>query len=221
MTSTDELEAKCKHIAGFAGVFADDELDQLLSKMKASNINSQQTLQRLKRPTPPQPFSAIVNYSPINDPRGGTHWVAFGNMLGTGPAQYFDSFGFSPDHDDVILSVGTKFRDFLRKVSATGTIDSNPYDLQAMESDTCGEWACYYVFAGSLPRLQAASGQPRFADPWSRFDYVRTMGKQSSPTRMMLANLSKDDDAAKRNDAIVRQWAGIVNPFLHSGGPGL
>lgn len=216
MTSTDELEAKNARVPRFLGVFADDQLPDLQAKL--DQLTRGPNLTGMKRNLG---YSAIINYSKLTDPRGGTHWVAFGNLRGEGPSLYFDSFGFAPDHDDVILSVGTRFRDFLLKNSGNGQVDSNQFDLQAAVSDTCGEWASFFIWAGSLPRLSPRSDQPRFVAPWDRFQFVRAISKSREPSRGLLAGFEKNDDVAKSNDAIVRQWAGIVNPALHNGGPGL
>ena len=57
----------------------------------------------------PKNSSIIVNYSP-NYARG-SHWIAMKHLNDKKqPPEYFDSYGFIPDHDDKIIGVKTNFK---------------------------------------------------------------------------------------------------------------
>lgn len=93
---------------------------------------------------PPKGSSLIVNYSPAGD--GGTHWVAMRN-LGTHNAQYFDSYGFEPDSEDMILKTKTEFKKYMKHHSI-GKYKYNNVNIQSLYSDVCGEYASKFIKDG-------------------------------------------------------------------------
>ena len=56
---------------------------------------------------PKKNSSMIVNYSPSDI--SGTHWIGMRN-LNTANVEFFDSYGFDADAEDIILSVHTSSR---------------------------------------------------------------------------------------------------------------
>mgnify|MGYP006414622591 CR=1 FL=1 len=94
---------------------------------------------------PPHGSSLIVNYSK-SDQRG-THWVAMRN-LNTSNVQFFDSYGFDADAEDIILSVHTNFVRYLKKNSKNNRYVHNELNLQHIESDTCGEYSAKFIKDG-------------------------------------------------------------------------
>ena len=128
MTTNYQIEEYLKDKSKtFKGVFASNEL--LTLKLP---LNS----------------SIIVNYSPNNT--RGTHWIGMKNLNNKNkPPQYFDSYGFIPDHDDSILGVKTNFLQFLELRNLTSdSIKYNTKDLQAYGSDVCGEYSSYFILHG-------------------------------------------------------------------------
>lgn len=127
MTTNHELERKLRHVPGFAGVFASN---QLPARLGASHT---------------RPFSLIANYDRAGMP--GSHWIGM-RFPAHAPAEYFDSFGLAPDMADRVVRVGTHFGRYLSRHSATGTFRHNAFDFQCLEDDTCGEWAALFVEHG-------------------------------------------------------------------------
>ena len=116
---------KRNNVQGYCGVFASDEIFQTYKKN----------------------CSLIVNYSPMGSK--GTHWIAFRNINSKEPLEYFDSYGFAPSHDDKILGVRTKFREFIDKYNTSGMpFKYNHFDLQAYGSDVCGEYCAKFIMDG-------------------------------------------------------------------------
>ena len=92
--------------------------------------------------------SVILNYSPLDDPRGGTHWVAAAAR--PGGVVWFDSFGLQPDAEDGILKVKSHFRDWL---ASHGHVSRFwPEDWQDQHSYVCGLWCAAFV---KNPRREA------------------------------------------------------------------
>jgi len=114
------LKSKVPH---FLGCFASDELPK----------------------NPPYGSSLIVNYSKRDT--AGTHWVAI-HGLETNKVTFFDSYGFRPDAEDIILSVHTNFTAYLKNHSTNNTYTYNELNLQDVESDVCGEYACKFLKDG-------------------------------------------------------------------------
>lgn len=85
----------------------------------------------------------IVNYQKTSEP--GDHWVAF-RKNGT-HVDWFDSYGLKPDADDLVLHDKTRFRSYLRS-HGVKTIKSNNWDLQQLQSEVCGHYACWFGLAG-------------------------------------------------------------------------
>jgi hypothetical protein len=118
------VKSHAKAGLNFLGVFAHDQL-----------------------PThPPVGSSLIVNYS--NSNQEGTHWVALMD-LGTNNTKYFDSYGFDPDDLRLLLSRQSTFIRYLKRHTARGgKVHYNEFEFQALESDTCGEYAVKAVLDG-------------------------------------------------------------------------
>jgi len=130
MTSATQLETALRGVKGFRGVFASDDLPDAF------------------RPGE----SLISNYDPEGGP--GSHWVAMRHAE-DGTGEFFDSFGMPPDADDNILHDATHFREWLRRHTRQ-SLRWNHVDLQALPSNTCGEWAVAYILAGALPEDRTA-----------------------------------------------------------------
>jgi hypothetical protein len=65
------------------------------------------------------------------------------------PVEYFDSYGFKPDHDDKILGVKTRFREFIDKHNMNRQPPRfNRYDLQSYGTDVCGEYCAWFIKNG-------------------------------------------------------------------------
>lgn len=148
MTTNYQIEDYMKHykVKGFCGVYASDEIFKTYKKN----------------------CSIIVNYSPMGSK--GTHWIAFRNINSKEPMEYFDSYGFRPDHDDKILGVKTKFREFIDKYNTSGkAFKYNHFDLQAYGSDVCGEYCAKFIMDG-LPYQTNQIKNPK----WSVILSMRT-----------------------------------------------
>ena len=95
---------------------------------------------------PPAGSCLIANYS--NSYQQGTHWIAMMD-LGTRAPCYADSYGFDPDDLRLLLSRQSRFIDYLKTHTAKGgRVHFNEIELQALEADTCGEYACKFVLDG-------------------------------------------------------------------------
>ena len=127
MTTNMQIEHYLKNQPHFIGVYASNTLPH----------------------NPPVGSSLIVNYSDSNS--GGSHWVAMRN-LNTSNVEFFDSYGFDADQDDLILSVHTKFKDYLKKHSKNKNYKVNRINFQCSTSDVCGEYATKFIKDG-LPEL--------------------------------------------------------------------
>ena len=204
MTSTQQLDNYRKNIPGFLGTFAADELPS------ASSIKPR-----------PGGSSLIVNYSPINDPKGGTHWVAFLRLKDANSKKpfYFDSYGVSPDNDDLILNLNTDFRTFLKNCNASRLMDGfpyewNKYDLQAyrdvLNGSTCGEWSCWAVRNGP-----PVYNDGQFLGKWSPFYNTQIVSEGFKPTtNFAFARNQKNEILAKKNDYTIRKLVGIKQAIL-------
>lgn len=128
MTTNYQIEHYLKGKAiNFRGVYASNEISSLKLPLNSS---------------------IIVNYSPSNT--RGSHWIGIKNLNNKNkPPEYFDSYGFVPDHDDAILGVKTNFSQFLElRNLTTQPIKYNNKDLQAYGSDVCGEYSSYFILHG-------------------------------------------------------------------------
>lgn len=129
MTTNYEIEDYFNKVKGkypqFKGVFASNELKKF-----------------------PPNSSIIINYSP-NYTRG-THWIGIRHLNSKKYApEYFDSYGFPPDHDDKILGVKTNFKKFLDENNKSGKpIKYNHIDLQGYDTDVCGEYSSLFIKCG-------------------------------------------------------------------------
>jgi len=140
MTTNFQIEDYMKkyNIKGFCGVYGSDEIFKTYKKN----------------------CSIIVNYSPIGSK--GSHWIGIRNINSREPIEYFDSYGFKPDHDDKILGLKTKFREFIDKYNTSGKpFKYNHYDLQAYGSDVCGEYSAKFIIDG-LPYLDNKIKNPNW-----------------------------------------------------------
>jgi hypothetical protein len=126
MTTNFQLEHYLINTKNFLGVFASDKLPLNPS------FNS----------------SLIVNYSKSGE--RGSHWVAM-RGLNTNNSEYFDSYGFDPDDDDLLLGTTTKFKQYLSK-NSKGNYTVNMLNFQQLTSDVCGEYAAWFIKYG-LPEL--------------------------------------------------------------------
>ena len=105
--SQAQLERRLRNVPGFAGVYAADELPDMLPG--TTRKTDTRTL--------------IINYG--TRASGGTHWVAAKTGAG---AWWFDSYGLAPDQDDAILHTRTHFARWLRE-HARGPYTVNRMDL--------------------------------------------------------------------------------------------
>lgn len=133
MTSNVQLDnyikKQKKTFAPFVGVFPSDKLP---------NVDKGQD------------FCLITNYDPST--KNGSHWVAL--AIKGNKAYWFDSYGIKPDGDDLILNDKTKYLPYLTKYS--NDIIYNHIDLQALESEVCGLYACYFCIHGLPARNKEA-----------------------------------------------------------------
>jgi len=124
MSSNVQIDAwaKKKHVRGWLGVFASDELPERV---------------------PATPWSLVVNYQDHFHP--GDHWCsAWGS---NGRAYWFSSYGLAPDGADPLLGDVTHFRRWLSRIAQRGW-DYNKVQVQnyVPGSDACGQfslWACH------------------------------------------------------------------------------
>lgn len=102
----------------------------------------------------------IVNYSARGNAEGGTHWCGVGITL-NGPSVWFDSFGMSPDAEDIVFrqleghDFTTHFYEWLLDAAEVAglprTKDSvlySPHRMQGKKSDVCGEYSSWFVAHG-------------------------------------------------------------------------
>jgi hypothetical protein len=80
-----------------------------------------------------RPCALVINTDDSLNP--GQHWVAL-FLRKNGTAEYFDSFGFSIMHKDII--------NFLRKNNIDNII-YNPKQLQSVSMSTCGAYCVLFV----------------------------------------------------------------------------
>ena len=122
------LEKNMKDFNNFLGVFSSDKLPN----------------------NPPPNSSLIVNYSKSNE--AGTHWVAMSG-LNTNKVYFFDSYGFDPDDENLLLKTQSQFIDYIKKnIKKGGRYYINPLELQSLEADTCGEYATKFILDG-MPQI--------------------------------------------------------------------
>lgn len=117
---------------------------------------------------PPPNSNLIANYSDSDDPDGGTHWVAMINLNSDNgdPSLFFDSYGGSPDFEDVVLQKQTNFKRYMERHSG-GSYGHNNINIQSRDGDACGHYAVHSILSQSIPSL---TGQKRSANKaWARF----------------------------------------------------
>jgi hypothetical protein len=66
--------------------------------------------------------------------------------------EYFDSYGFQADDDDLLLGETTNFENYLKNNSINGKYTTNKIELQSLNSDVCGEYSAWFIKNG-LPEL--------------------------------------------------------------------
>lgn len=124
MTTNIQLEHYLRNEKGFVGVYASDKL-----------------------PNNPLPNSSLIaNYSKAGE--RGSHWVGMRGLNSINNPEYFDSYGFDPDDEDLLLGETTQFKDYLKQNSKTGKYTTNKLNFQSLESDVCGEYASYFIKNG-------------------------------------------------------------------------
>lgn len=145
MTSALQLQAACRDVPGFLGVFAADRLPEKIGRLHKESL--------------------IVNYDDAGEP--GSHWCAIIFTRG-GAARWFDSFGAPPDGEDTILNRKTTFRDYLARHARGWTY--NTLDLQCLAENTCGEWSATAVRIGALPQEDPRAWRRLLDQPRCRAD---------------------------------------------------
>jgi hypothetical protein len=144
MATTEELNAymrahekEIKDGLKFIGVFASNELPSY----NISELDSG--------------FCFIANYDPSF--KSGSHWVGFrvGRArqtrnkypINNRTVYYFDSYGENLDADNVVLGDKTRFRKFVEAIPHNQFLFNNK-DYQALYSDVCGLYSCYFLLHG-------------------------------------------------------------------------
>jgi hypothetical protein len=153
-----QLEHALRKHPGFLGVFASDELPDRV----------------------PPGSSLIVNYGASNT--GGSHWVAMRNLNGRGDAEYFDSYGFPADAEDILLKSKTHFEAYLKSYSATGRYVYNKLNLQCVDSDVRGQYCVYFIKHG-LPFLSNGRSKEVVNPRWKLFVRARTCERADATIR--------------------------------------
>lgn len=131
-TTNEQLERKCRGVPGFLGVFSADNLPRVV----------------------PPDASLIANYSNQSEP--GTHWIAILHLNDRSrQPEFFDSFGFPPDGENVILGTTAKFDKYMKYMSvragAGGKYLYNKLNMQCSRADVCGEYAAWAIQKQTLP----------------------------------------------------------------------
>jgi hypothetical protein len=80
----------------------------------------------------PAHSGVVINTDKACDP--GEHWVAV--YMNKDKAEYFDSFGLPPMHEEIIQ--------FLDKISPDGW-QHNSITYQSLYTDTCGNYSVYFL----------------------------------------------------------------------------
>jgi len=122
MTTSSQLDDALKDVRGYLGSFPSDQLPGTLKVGE----------------------SLIANYDPEGKP--GSHWVAARNDPHM--VTWFDSFAYPPDAVDNILHDKTSFQAYLDKAAAGRPVRYNHMSLQALPSNTCGEWCVIFIRSG-------------------------------------------------------------------------
>lgn len=120
-----------------------------------------------------RPYGFIINTDPSTKP--GQHWVAvFLPSLETQPAEFFDSYGATPQAN--ILQ-------FLKMNSVH--CNYNNVTLQGLETKTCGYWAIYFLrlrFRNKSLRSIIKSARLLCAKPdCTVYKYINTIYARSIP----------------------------------------
>ena len=142
MTTNFQLNNYLRNENGFLGCFPSNKLPK----------------------NPPSGSSLIVNYSKAGE--RGSHWVAMRN-LNTFDVQYYDSYGFDPDDEDLLLGETTNFKEYLKTNSQNGKYTVNKLNFQSLTSDVCGEYAAYFVKYG-MPEINN-NGRVTINPKWKEF----------------------------------------------------
>lgn len=125
----------------------DFQLERYVKKNARAGLNFLGVFAHDLLPThPPYGSCLIANYS--NSNQQGTHWVALLD-IGTKNPKYFDSYGFDPDDLRLLLSRQSSFTKYLKiHTERGGKVHYNEFELQALEANTCGEYAVKAVLDG-------------------------------------------------------------------------
>lgn len=127
--------------------------------------------------SPPTSSNLIANYSDSDDSDGGTHWVAMINLNADNgePSLFFDSFGGSPDFEDVVLDKNTHFKSYMDRHG--GRWARSNVNIQSADGTACGHYACYAILNQSIPNVSSrGSGS---ASCWKPFLSPYTDPKQN------------------------------------------
>src|SRR5258708_17738797 len=103
-----------------------EEINYLLSDYKCFKGTNPRDL--LPKKPIKKPFAIIFNSDDSNNP--GQHWISL-FVLNNGNAEYFDSFGIHPLHEDVIKFLS---------INNVNNITYNPKQLQSVTTATCGAY---------------------------------------------------------------------------------
>ena len=142
MTTNFQLEHYLRNEKGFLGCFPSNRLPK----------------------NPPSGSSLIVNYSKAGE--RGSHWVGMRN-LNTSNVEYFDSYAFDPDDEDLLLGETTNFKEYLKTNSQNGKYTVNMLNFQSLTSDVCGEYASYFIKYG-MPEMNN-NGRVTINPKWKEF----------------------------------------------------
>lgn len=118
---------------------------------------------------PPTCSNLIANYSDGDDADNGTHWVAMINLNADNglPTMFFDSYGGTPDFEDIVLDKKTQFKNYMNRHSGGGNYAHNNINIQSRDGNACGHYAVYSILTQSIPSL---TGQKRSANTyWKDF----------------------------------------------------
>jgi hypothetical protein len=122
------LEKNMKGFNNFLGIFPSDKLPK----------------------NPPPNSSLIANYS--SSDQAGTHWIAISG-LNSDKVYFFDSYGFDPDDENLLLKTQSKFVNYIKNnIKKGGRYYINPLELQSLDADTCGEYAVKFILDG-MPQI--------------------------------------------------------------------
>ena len=188
----EQLERRLKDVPGFAGVYAADELPDMLPG--TARKTDTRTL--------------IVNA--CTRASGGCHWVAM--KTGTG-AWFFSSYGLAPDQSDSILKTRTRFARWLSAHSVGGRYKVNRKDLQSVGTAVCGDYAAYAVLNG----MPTDPDGPEGLLAWRRILDKRTSwGRDKAVRRLARVTSSRDIGSSDSWVTLVRPPRGQARLARHA-----